>query len=157
MKYVWLFICVDMTELNEDVYFAEKNDVLRRYKIEYADYHPAKNERLGDFPENHRKAQAKVHLVFLHKTDNPFVMIPNDFFAPETTVYTKPRAHDELLYRMYNAKFRMEFYLWLMSTFCMPGSHVVFFYAGSKLICATLVSRSTLGHTLFSSSRSEPP
>ena len=152
----WLFICADMIEQNQAVHFAEHDDQLRRYKMEYADYHPARNERLGDYPANHKKARAKVHLVFLQRPDIPMVSIPPDFYAPETTVYTKPRAYDELLYRVYNAELRMEFYLWLMNAFCMPGSNVVSVYAGSKFTCAALVSSSAFGLMLFSSSRSDP-
>ena len=70
---VWLFICADAIEQSQAVHFAENDDILRRYKMEFADYYPAKNERLGDFPANHKKARAKVLLVFLQKTDIPHV------------------------------------------------------------------------------------
>ena len=149
----WLFICADAIEQSQAVHFAENDDILGRYKMEFADYYPAKNERLGDFPPKHKKARAKVLLVFLQKTNIPHVAIPEAFYAPDTEVYTKPRAYDELLYRMYNAELRMEFYLWVVRKFCMPRSHVFAVYTGTKLTCAAPVRNPALGHMLFSSCR----
>jgi hypothetical protein len=69
----WFFICADITQQNKAVHFTENDDLLHRYKIEYGDYHPAKNECLYDFPKNCKKARAKVHLVFLQRLDIPMV------------------------------------------------------------------------------------
>jgi hypothetical protein len=56
-------------------------------------------------------------------------------------VYRDPRRFGELPYQMYNTELQMEFYLWLVRIFCLPGSSVFSMFAGSKLTCAALVSR----------------
>ena len=136
----WLFICADMEEMHQAVHFAEGDEVLHKYKKKYATYLPAKNERLYDLPANSKKARAKVELLFLQNPELPMVrMIPDEFIAPDTTVYTNPRAYDELQYRLYRGELRMEFYLSLMKLFTTTGSNMFSVYAGSKITCAAVV------------------
>jgi hypothetical protein len=81
-----------------------------------------------------------VELLFLQNPELPMVrLIPDEFKAPDTTVYTKPRAYDELQYRLYRGELRMEFYLSLMKLFTIAGSNIFSVYAGSKITCAAVV------------------
>ena len=110
--------------------------MLKTFRRDFCDYHPAKNERLYDLPTNAAKALKKVPLIFLQAKDTTFQSkIPSEYFAPDTIKYKDAKRYNELPFRMYNMELRMEFYL-----FCLPGSGVFSVFAGSKLTCAALVS-----------------
>jgi hypothetical protein len=138
----WLFIVADETDQSQVLAFVEKNEGLSSYNRSFADYYPAKTERLYDLPPTSAKALKKVRLIFLQSKDNTFqAQIPPEFRAPDTIVYKDPRRFDELPFRMYTMELRMEFYLWLIKKFCLPGSSVLSVFSGAKLTCAALVSR----------------
>ena len=93
-------------------------------------------------------------LIFLQAKDTTFQgKIPSEYFAPDTIKYKDAKRYNELPFRMYNMELRMEFYLWLVEMFCLPGSGVFSVFAGSKLTCAALVS----GKLQFSSLRPKLP
>jgi hypothetical protein len=136
----WLFIVEDETDQSQVLAFIEKNEALSSFNKNFADYYPAKNERLYDLPANSSKALKKVPLLFLQSKDNACqVQIKSEYRAPDTIVYRDMRKYNELPFRMYTMELRMEFYLGIIKTFCLPGSSVYSCFAGSKLTCAALV------------------
>jgi hypothetical protein len=143
-----------MTEQTQAVHFVENDSVLKTYKLEYSDYYLGKYERLGDYSTSNVKAKAKVLLIFLQKVTNEYqVIIPPAFYAPDTPIFSKPRAYDELEYRLHNTELMMEFYLWVVKSFCHPGSHIFSVFTGRKLTCATLVIAGPYPSLYFSSTR----
>ena len=66
--------------------------------------------------------------------------IPSEYFTLDTIKYKDAKRCNELPFRMYNMELQMEFYLWLVEMFCLPGSGIFSVFAGSKLTCAALVS-----------------
>lgn len=99
-----------MMEQAHLVHFVENDSVLCRYKFNYSDYYPRKYERLRDYAPNNAKAKAKKLLIFLLESDmSTNVTIPKGFFAPNTHIFTEPRAYDELKYCFHNMELRMEF------------------------------------------------
>ena len=137
----WLFIVADEFDQSQVLAFVEKNEVLKTFRRDFCDYHPAKNERLYDLPANSVKALKKVLLIFLQAKDTTFQgKIPSEYFAPDTIKYKDAKRYNELPFKMYNIELRMEFYLWLVEMFCLPGSGIFSVFARSKLTCAALVS-----------------
>ena len=61
----WLFIVADESDQSQVLAFIERNEVLKTFRRDFCDYHPAKNERLYDLPTNSAKALKKVPLIFL--------------------------------------------------------------------------------------------
>ena len=71
-----------------------------KYVRKFSTYILAKFERLKDLPAMHRNALAPVSLMFLIRhVDKDRINIPEEFKAPNTFVYTKPRKYHELEYR----------------------------------------------------------
>ena len=100
--------------------FVNSHGAFKSLHVDFADYHPAKFERLGDLSAG--RATWKVILTFLQDMDcRDHVEIRPDFFLPESPVYTNPHGYNELEFRVYNTELRMEFYLWLVRKFCRPG------------------------------------
>ena len=119
--------------------FVNSHAALKSLHVDFADYHPAKFERLGDLSAG--RATRKVILTFLQDVDcRDHVEIRPDFFPPESPVYTKPHGYNELEYRVYNTELRMEFNLWLMRKFCRPGGALFSIFGGGKITCAAVVS-----------------
>ena len=115
--------------------------MLKTFRRNFYDYHRTKNKRLYDLPTNSAKALKKVPLIFLQAKDTTFQgKIPLEYFAPDTIKYKDAKRYNEFPFRMYNMELRMEFYLWLVEMFCLPGSTIFSVFAGSKLTCAALVS-----------------
>ena len=138
---LWLFIVADKSDQSQVLAFIEKNEVLKTFRRDFCDYHLAKNERLYDLPANSAKALKKVPLIFLQAKDTTFqAKIPSEYFALDTIKYKDAKKYNEFPFRMYNMELRMEFYLWLVEMFCLPGSGVFSVFAKSKLTCAALVS-----------------
>ena len=93
--------------------FVNSHGAFKSLHVDFADYHPAKFERLGDLLAG--RVIRKVILTFLQDVDcRDHVEIRPDFFPPESPVYTKPHGYNELEFRMYNTELQMEFYLWLV-------------------------------------------
>ena len=116
-----------------------------KYVKKFSTYIPAKFERLGDLPATHRNARAPITLLFLIRhIDKDKIVIPDEFEAPNTTVYTKPRKYQELEYREQATELRMEFYLRIFDLFCRLGDTVYSVFSGTKILCAGLVSRPNL-------------
>ena len=137
----WLFIVANESNQSQVLAFVEENEVLKTFRRDFCDYHPAKSKRLYDLPANSAKALKKVPLIFLQAKDTTFkAKIPSEYFAPDTIKYKVAKRYNELPFRMYNMELRMEFYLWLVEMFCLLGSGVFSVFARSKLTCAALVS-----------------
>ena len=135
----WLFICGDEKEQAQVLRFVEKDKVLNTYDMDFSIYSAGKVDRLGDIPVANKPP--KVLLVFLQRPDNNVrVEIPNEFTCPEFSRYMKARAYSEVEYRLNNLELRMEFYIWLVSSFCTPQDCIYSVFAGGKLTCAALVS-----------------
>ena len=118
------------------------------YVKKYATYELAKFERLEYLPATNKSARAPVSLLFLiRKSEKAKFNIPATFQAPDTPVYTKPRKYQELQYRIQSTKLQMEFYLHLLELFCRARDTVYSVYNGTKILCASLVSRD---HALIS-------
>ena len=96
----WLWICGDKeTELA--IHNLSGHGMLTaKYIRKFSTYIPAKFERLEDLPATHRNARAPISLMFLIRhVDNDRINIPEEFAAPNTSMYTKPRKYQELEYR----------------------------------------------------------
>lgn len=108
----WLFIIDDETDQSHVIAYIEMNDGLKSYRRHFADYYPAKNERLYDMAPNFARALKKVCLLFLQSPENSSKLkIKEEFHAPDTIVYKDSRRYNELSFRMYNMELRMEIYL----------------------------------------------
>ena len=65
-----------------------------KYVRKFSTYIPAKFERLEDLPATHKNARAPISLMFLIRhVDKDKINIPEEFVAPNTSVYTKPRKY----------------------------------------------------------------
>ena len=93
--------------------FVNSHGAFKSLHVDFADYHPAKFERLEDLSAG--RATRKV-------------------------MYTKPHGYNELEYRVYNTELRMEFYLWLVRKFCHRGGALLSIFGGGKITCTTVVS-----------------
>ena len=135
----WLFICGDEKEQAQVLQFVEKDEVLNTYELDFSIYSAGKIDRLGDIPVANKPA--KVPLVFLQKPGIKVrVQIPDEFTCPEFNRYMKAHAYSEVEYRLNNLELRMEFYIWLVSSFCTPQDCIYSVFAGRKLTCAAVVS-----------------
>ena len=136
---MWLFISSLESHRFQTMEFMNSHGAFKSLHVDFADYHLAKFERLGDLSMG--RATRKVILTFLQDVDyRKHVEIRLDFFLPESLVYTKPHGYNELEFRVYNTELRMEFYLWLVRKFCHPGGNILSIFGGGKIICATVVS-----------------
>ncbi|KAG0581687.1 hypothetical protein KC19_3G000200 [Ceratodon purpureus] len=107
------------------------------YRVEYAEYIPAKYERLEDVSYTTKKANDPVQILFLfRRTIKCKLQLPNYFNAPKTPKFTVCRKYNELRYRTYDTELRMEFYLKLLDLFCKEGDAIVTVFGGGKLSCA---------------------
>ena len=135
----WLFISGSESHRFQTMEFVNSHGAFKSLHVDFADYHPAKFERLGDLSAG--RATRKVILTFLQDVDcREHVEIRLDFFPPESPVYTKPHGYNELEFRIYNTELRMEFYLWLVRKFCRPGGNILSIFGGGKITCAAVVS-----------------
>ena len=135
----WLFICGDEKEQAQVLRFVEKDEVLKTYDMDFSIYSAGKVDRLSDIPVANKPP--KVLLVFLQRPGNNVrVKIPDEFTCPEFSRYMKARAYSEVEYRLNNLELRMEFYIWLVSSFCTPQDCIYSVFAGGKLTCAAMVS-----------------
>ena len=135
----WLFISGSESHRLQAMEFVNSHGALKSLHVDFADYHPAKFERLGDLSAG--RATRKVILTFLQDVDcRDHIEIRPDFFPPKSPVYTKPHGYNELEYRVYNTELRMEFYLWLVRKFCRPGGALLSIFRGGKITCAAVVS-----------------
>ena len=135
----WLFISGSESHRLQTMEFVNSHGAFKSLHVDFADYHPAKFERLGDLSAG--RATRKVILTFLQDVDcRDHVEIRPDFFPPESPVYTKPHGYNELEYWVYNTELRMEFYLWLVRKFCRPGGALLSIFGGGKITCAAVVS-----------------
>ena len=106
----WLFISGSKSHRLQAMEFVNSHGAFKSLHVDFADYHPAKFERLGDLSAG--RATRKVILIFLQDVDcRDHIEIRPDFFPPESPVYTKPHSYNELEYRVYNTELQMEFYL----------------------------------------------
>ena len=135
----WLFICGDEKEQAQILQFVEKDEVLNTYELDFSIYSTGKIDRLGDIPVANKPP--KVLLVFVQRpSNNVRVQIPDEFTCPEFSRYMKARAYSKVEYRLNNLELRMEFYIWLVSSFCTPQDCIYSVFAGGKLTCAAMVS-----------------
>ena len=135
----WLFICGDEKEQAQVLQFVEKDEVLNTYVLDFSIYSAGKIDRLGDISMANKPP--KVPLVFLQKPGNKTrVQIPDEFTCPEFNRYVKARAYSEVEYRLNNLELRMEFYIWLVRSFCTPQDCIYLVFVGGKLTCAAVVS-----------------
>ena len=135
----WLFICGDEKEQAQVLRFVEKDEVLKTYDMDFSIYCAGKIDHLGDIPVANKPP--KVLLVFLHRPGNNVrVEIPDEFTCPEFNRYVKAHAYSEVEYRLNNLKLRMEFYIWLVKSFCIPQECIYSVFAGGNLTCAAVVS-----------------
>ena len=72
--------------------------------------------------------------------DKDRIIIPEEFEALNTSVYTKPQKYQELEYREQPSKLRMEFYLQLPDLFCRPGDTIYGVFSGTKILYVALIS-----------------
>ena len=99
----WLFISGSESHRLQTMEFVNSHEAFKSLHVEFADYHLAKFERLGDLSA--RRATRKVILTFLQDVDcRDHMEIRPDFFLPESPVYTKPHGYNELEFRVYNTE-----------------------------------------------------
>ena len=135
----WLFISGSESHRLQTMEFVNGHGAFKSLHMDFANYHPAKFERLGDLSAGW--ATRKVILTFLQDVDCcDHVEICPDFFPPKSPVYTKPHGYNELEYRVYNIELRMEFCLWLMRKFCRPRGALLSIFGGGKITCVVVVS-----------------
>ena len=107
--------------------------------VDFADYHPAKFERLADLSAG--RAMRKVILTFLQDIDSSdHVEIRPDFFPPKSPMYTKPQGYNELEFLVYNTELGMEFFLWIVQKFYHPGGAILSIFGRGKITCTAMVS-----------------
>ena len=117
----------------------EKDEVLNTYELDFSIYSAGKIDRLGDIPVPNKPP--KVPLVFLQRLgNNKRVEILDEFTCPEFNRYVKACVYSEVEYRLNSLELRMEFYIWLVSSFCTPQDCIYSVFAGGKLTCAAMVS-----------------
>ena len=135
----WLFICGDEKEQAQVLRFVERDEVLKTYELDFFIYSTGKIDCLDDIPVANKPP--KVPLVFLQRHGNNVrVEIPDEFTFPEFIRYMKARAYSEVEYQLNNLKLRMEFYIWLVNSFCTLQDCIYSVFAGGKLMCAAMVS-----------------
>ena len=113
------------------------------YASHYALYIPTvPAEHLYDLNPNSVVARAPVSLIFLIKRKAQIKprSIPRRFEVPAVSKWSKAGAVNELEYRIYDTKLRMEFYLGLIDLFCNAREEVYFVYAGGKFLCVAWVN-----------------
>ena len=99
----WLFISGSESHRLQTMEFVNSHGAFKSLHVDFADYHPAKFERLGDFSAG--RATRKVILTFLQDVDyHNHVEIRLDFFLPDSPVYTKPHGYNELEFWVYNTE-----------------------------------------------------
>nr|PNR26859.1 hypothetical protein PHYPA_030340 [Physcomitrium patens] len=135
----WLFISGCGSHRLQTVDFINSHGAFTGVHIDFADYIPAKFERLGDSSVG--RAPKKVILTFLQDVDaRDRVQIRPKFLPPDTPMFTKPHGYNELEFRVYNTELRMEFYLWLVRKFCRPGGSIFSLWGGGKITCTAIMS-----------------
>ena len=135
----WLFISGSESHQLQTMEFVNSHKAFKSLHVDFADYHPAKFERLGDLSAG--RATRKVILTFLQDMDcRKQVEIRPNFFLPESLVYTKPHGYNELEFRVYNTELRMEFYLWLVRKFGCSRGAILSIFGGGKITYTTVVS-----------------
>ena len=135
----WLFISGSESHRLEMMEFVNSHEAFKLLHVDFADYHPAKFERLGDLSAG--RATRKVILTFLQDVDcRDHVEIRPDFFPLESPVYTKPHGYNKLEYRVYNTELRIEFYLSLVRKFCRLEGALLSIFEGGKITCAAVIS-----------------
>ena len=82
-------------------------------------------------------------MFLIRHVDKDRISILEEFKAPNTCVYTKPRKYQELKYRDQPSELRMEFYLQLLDLFCCPGDTIYSVFSGTEILCARLVSHAS--------------
>ena len=112
--------------------------LIAKYVWKFSTYILAKFEWLEDLHATHRNARAP-RLLICH-VDKEWIIIPEEFEASNTFVYTKPQKYQELEYREQPSELHMEFYLQLLDLFCSPGDTIYSVFSGIKILCAELVS-----------------
>ena len=135
----WLFISSSVNHRLQTMEFMNSHGVFKSLHVDFADYHLAKFEQLGDLSTG--RVTRKAILTFLQDVDccDHFEIRP-DFFPPESPVYAKPHSYNELEFRVYNTELRMEFYLWLERKFCRLGGAILSIFGGGKITCVVVVS-----------------
>jgi hypothetical protein len=117
----WLWICGDQG-VDDDLRAKVRTGVFgQTYVPQYSQYKPIGVERLGDIAYNSSKAKAAVYLIFLIKQGSrpKARTIPREFEVPDIPNWSKPGLYNELEYRIYSTKLRMEFYLQILDLFCI--------------------------------------
>ena len=95
---------------------------------------------MGDYSSNKSKTIKKVYLTFLQSKPNNSIHTPRPTYcAPDTDVFNKPRAYNELKYMIHNTELRIKFYFNVLRRFCIGGMDVMSLFAGAKFTCAALV------------------
>jgi hypothetical protein len=99
-------------------------------------------------------ARGKVYLIYFLRNSyraskrDPVVIL-EAFAAPHTSVYLKPQKYNELEFKIDTSEFLMEFYLRVLEIFCKPGDSVFSVFGSGKVLCAGLVSISTISSNLI--------
>ena len=121
--------------------FVQSHDSLKDYRIDYADYWPAKYERMGDYSSNKSKAIEKLYLTFLQsKTSNSIHSPRPAYRAPDTDVLNKTRAYNEL--KVQDTQHRAKNGVLPQYTekiLCWRDECVMSLFAGAKFTCAAMV------------------
>ena len=137
----WLWIYGDKETKLQLHQLVGHSMLMAKYVKKFSTYIPAKFERLEDLPATHKNARAPITLLFLIRhIDKDKIVIPDEFEAPNTPVYTKPRKYQKLEYREQATELRMEFYLRIFDLFCRPRETIYTIFNRTKILCVGLVS-----------------
>ena len=139
---VWLWICGDQ-DVDDDLRVEIRNGIFgSHYSTHYAEYIPAPVERLEDLAASSARAKAPVNLIFLMKKNVKIKpkAIPRMFGYSEIPKWLKMGLYNELDYRIYSTKLRMEMYLQVLHFFCNQRTKVFSVFSGGKFVCAAWVS-----------------
>ena len=60
------------------------------------------------------------------------VEIPDEFTCSEFNRYMKAHVYSEVEYRLNNLELRIEFYIWLVSSFCTPQDCIYLVFAAES-------------------------
>ena len=139
----WLFISGSESHRSQTMEFVNSQGAFKSLHMDFADYHPAKFERLGDLSVG--RATRKVILTFLQDVDcSDQVEICPDFFPPQSSMYTKP--HGLLRAGVPGVQHRTPNGVLLVAGVrVLPsgGEAILSIFGGVKITCVAMVSHAS--------------
>lgn len=136
---VWVWISASQHRNAQAIAYGEK--YMKQYEVIPSRYIPAKNERLNDHTTRN-SGKDELYLVFLVRAgrSDDRKKVKSVYKAPNTNYYTVYGLYKEAHLRLNARELRMEFYIELLKTFCLPGENFWGVFSGTKCMLAARVS-----------------